>query len=341
MPAHPALPFGAGCVLSGAAARPALAPPPRARAEAEGPFFEPHALPRSGYDLRLRAAYYTARRDVFDAPVFLFAQPLRRLSADALHIELDLRIAITSHLAFQALMPVSARFVHATFDGLLVSQRQQLAPAELSLSNVGLADPTLLVAYRVLRSAALDGYLEGGSRVALSDNPGGLTLPRQVPLGTGQSALLLGAGAGLRAGRLSASLAYRFEYYPGNAATYLIRRVGPQGYTSGSLDARVGHSVHAEAAYAVSSALSARITPVWSAIELPELVTPQGSVRWLEGSFLQELAVAVEVRFQYDARHAIALAYREPLLASWNDDPFFPIAMPARGVGVTWHASGF
>jgi hypothetical protein len=312
-----------------------------ANAQAEGPFFEASASPRAGFELRLSAAYFAATRERFAAPVFLFAQPVQSIAAQELRVELDLRLHLTHRLALQAIVPASARFVRTRFDAVLISPRQALAPRELELSNAGIADPSLTLAYRLFRGEVLAIYAEGGARVALSDNPGGLTLPRQIPLGTGQTGWLLGAGMSVRDGRWSASAAYHFEYDPGNAATYLLRRVAAQAYTSGSLAARTGHHARAAIAYTLAERLSARLFAHWSALELPELVTRQGNVRFLAGAFLQELALGAELRFAYDARHSVALGLHWPLLHSFTDDPFFPITIPARGAQIAWHARGY
>lgn len=321
----------AGCALVAA----------RAHAQELGPFFEPEAFPRSGYELRVRAVYHAASRTHFATPVFLFATPVQRIAARELRLQFDVRLALTPQLALQAIVPLSARFADVRFDGLLVSSSQQLASVSHQFSNFGLSDPTLLLSYRVLQLPWLEAYAEGGTRMALSDNPGGQTLPRQLPLGTGQSALLLAAGASAHVGRSALSAVYRFEYDPGHAATYLIREVGPQAYTSGSLDSRIGHSVVAQGSYLVLPWLSLRLTPEWSVMQLPRLLTRQGSVHWLAGEYLQEFALSLELRWHLSSQQALALDYRQSLLSSWTHDPFFPIAMPRNGLGVTWLARGF
>lgn len=319
-----------------------VAAPGAARAQdLPGPFFEAGALPRSGYDVRLHASYFAATRRDFAAPVFLFGQPVARIEAQELRIALDMRLALSSHLAVQAVVPISTRFASVRLRDVLISQRQLLEGAELELSNVGIADSVLTAAYRVFRSERWALYGEASGVISLGDNSGGLTVPRYLPIGTGQSALRLGAGASLDAGSVRGSAAFRFDYYPGNAAAYLVRRVGTQGYTSGSLDSRTGYHVSAQGTYAFSAALDARLSARWSAVELPRLVTREGSVRFLSGDLLQEVDLGVELRWQFDPQQSLGIELRTPLLASHDRDPFFPIAMPERGLGLTWQATGY
>jgi hypothetical protein len=312
-----------------------------ARAQGDGPFFEPLSLLRTGYELRVSLRYHVVTREDFATPVFLFPQPVARIAAHELRAMFDLRLAITPALAVQVVVPVALRLVDARLFGLLVSADELLPDRDLDLDSFGLGDPTLALSYRFIQGPVFAAFAEGGSRLAIDDNPGALTLPTRVPLGSGQNALFAGVGANLRRGALQASLAYRFEYRPSNAAAYLVRRVSPQGYTSGSLSSRIGQAVRAELAYAWSPVWSVRLTPEWSVIEFPELVTNQGDVAFSRISWLHDLALGLELRLRVHARHVLALVYRQPLLSSSDDDPLFPIEIPAQGVGVAWHASGF
>jgi hypothetical protein len=117
--------------------------------------------------------------------------------------------------------------------------------------------------------------------------------------------------------------------------------VSAQGYTSGGLSSRIGQRVSVQGAYTLSRNWSVHVAPEWSVIDLPRLATRDGDFDWLSGKQLQELAVGVEIRWHFQPQQLIALSCRAPLISSADEDPFFPIAIPSRGVGVAWHATGF
>jgi hypothetical protein len=312
-----------------------------ARAQSSGPFFEPQALPRTGYELRVSLRYHDVSRDEFAAPVFLVAQFPLQIHARELRAELDLRMALTPALAVQVVIPLATRSVSAQFYGLQVSSDEQLTAPSRTLSSTGMADPTLALAYRFLRWQGWAAHADLGGRLAIDDSPGAFTFPTRVPLGTGQNLLYAGIGGSVRLGRLDVSVAYRFEYSPGNAATYLIRRIGPQSYTSGSLAPRIGHAVQAEAAYAIAPQWSVHLAPEWTSTQFPELETSAGALAWSSIRWLHVLMIGVELRWQFAAAHTLALGYRHDLISDVADDPFFPIEIPSRGLGLSWHVAGF
>ena len=311
-----------------------------AHADERGPFFEPQALPRPGYELRLSLRYNDIERTDFDTPVFLMPQPARRIEARELRLVFDLRASVTRALALQAIVPLSLRAVDVELEGLLVSVDEQLARRTLELSSWGLSDPELGVAYRFLQSAAFGAYGDAGVGIPLDDNPGAWTLPERVPLGTGQARFYLGIGASLQHDALGASLAYRFAYSPGYTATYLIRR-NAQGFTNGSLAASTAHRVTAMLGYAITRAFSLHLTPEWVMREQPLLVERDATVAFLSERWLHEIAIEAALRLHLDEHHLLELGYRHLLLEAFNQDPFFPIAIPERGVGLSWHVTGF
>jgi len=241
----------------------------------------------------------------------------------------------------QVVVPLAARWVDALFHELQVSSDEQLTAQSRELSSVGMADPTLALAYRFLRWRGWAAHADLGARLASDDNPGAFTFPARPPLSTGQNLLYAGVGGSVRLGRLDISAAYRFEYSPGNAATYLIRRISPQSYTSGALASRIGNAVQAEAAYAIAERWSLRLAPEWTSTQFPELQTNAGAVAWSATTWLHVLVIGVEVRWQLAAAHSLALGYRHDVISDVADDPFFPIQIPSRGVGLSWHVAGF
>jgi hypothetical protein len=304
-----------------------------------GPFFEPDALVSSGYELRVSADYHDALRTDFSRPLFAFAQGLSRLHAQELVLQFDLRISLTPALALQIVLPWTVREVAARSVGLEVSADQVLGPRAWSLSSWGLADPTLAAGYRLWRAKPWAAYAELGATIPIDDNPGSPVLPERVPLGTGQHELFLGAGATLEA-PIAASLNYRFGYSPGEHAAFLVRRVANQSFTSGALAPFAHHHIHAAAELALTRVVSVRIAPALDITQVPLLIERGGSRLLLRERAIVELDLSAAVRFRLNATHRLEVRGSWPLIAATDIDPFFPIVMPARGVGIAWFIAG-
>jgi hypothetical protein len=310
-----------------------------ARAEPLGPYAELDALAEPGYELRLSVDYYTAQRADFRQLIFLVDQPLARIDAYELRTTFDLRMSITRHLALQAIVPLTVRGADVELQPLVVSRSQVLAGQTLRLRGAGLADPTMALGYRIVECGDARVQLELGTRVPIDDNPGSPVLPERLPLGTGQNQLFAGASASLQLGRVELGLGYRFEYQPGSTATYLVRRVGAQGYTSGALDIFTGHRVSALIAYAFDHVWSVRLAPDFHADEQPRLVERSGTSAFLADRFRFELLFEASLQAQLGEHHALRLGWSQPLLIGWDKDPFFPISIPAQGIGLTWRVT--
>ena len=307
-----------------------------ARAEPLGPFFELDSLVEPGYELRLSVAYYTAERSDYRQLVFLVAQPVQRITSYELRSELDFRLSISKQLALQAVLPVTVRAADVELQNVVVARSQALPGQTLELRGAGVADPTLALGYRVLELEMFRVQLDLGTRVPLDDNPGSPILPERLPLGTGQNQLFVGAGGGLRAGRFELSLGYRFEYHPGSTATYLVRQIGTQGYTSGALDSFLAHRVSAAVSYALDSVWSAQLAPDFRADEQPLLVERDSTTQFLPDQYRYELLFSASIEARFDPHNALRLRYSQPLLHGWDEDPFFPISIPEQGVRLTW-----
>lgn len=303
-----------------------------------GPFFEPQSLTERGYELRVSLDYHAAVRDDFSRPIFLIAQPLERLAAHELGVRIDLRLSLTPRVALQLTLPWAIRELSGRTAGLQVSREEVLPPREFSLEGSGLADPLLGIAYAFHDQAPWRAYAELGAMIPLDDNSGSAIFPERVPSGTGQHVLFAGIGATL-SHPIPLSLAYRFEYSPGEHATYLIRRAGSQVFTSGALGPFASNRFRGAAALPLFSALALWIFPEWSICQLPVLIENGASRRVQNETWRQELVLGAALRLQLGA-HRLELHGSLPLLQSQNLDPFFPIVVPARGVGVAWHVVG-
>ena len=254
--------------------------------------------------------------------------------------ELDLRVGIARGLALQAVVPIVYRSVETTLDAVVISPSQVLEPASFTRDGFGLGDATLGLSLRFVECPLLSAFADLGTLVPLDDNPGSPTLPERIPAGAGQSALFLGLGAVLSTGSLATTLSYRIAYSPGDNATYLVRRVGNQGYTSGALAPWLTHQVTAQLAYTATPLLQLMLRPDWRYAEQPALVARDGTIPIPGPSGRHELGIEVVLRFTLNAHHSIAVGNRYTLLESHSDDPFYPLVMPMRGPSLTWQVTG-
>jgi hypothetical protein len=307
-----------------------------AHAEPLGPYADLGSLPEPGFELRLSVNYYTAERQDFRELVFLVDQPLARIDAYELRTTADLRVSVTRHLALQAVLPVTVRGANVELQPVVVSRTQLLAGQTLHLRGAGLADTTMALGYRIIDCDETQVQAEAGTRVPIDDNPGSPVLPKRLPLGTGQNQLFVGVGGNLRIGRVELGLNYRFEYQPGSAATYLVRQVGVQGYTTGALDIFTAHRITGLFVYAFDDVWSLRIAPDFRADEQPRLVERDGTNTFLQDRFRFELLFEASLEAKLGEHHALRLGWTQPLLIGWDEDPFFPISIPAQGIGLTW-----
>lgn len=304
-----------------------------------GPYFEPQSLEPAGYELRVSADYHDASRSDFTRPIFLIAQGLSRLHARQLAIAFDLRLSITPSLALQIVLPWLVRDVAARGVALVVSADQSLPARAWTLASWGLGDPTIALGYRFWRAAPWSAYGELGATIPIDDNPGAASFPQRVPLGTGQHELFLGAGATLDR-PLALSFSYRFGYSPGEHAAFLVRRVANQSYTSGALGEFAHHRFNAAGELPLSKLFSIRLAPSLTFMQAPTLIE-RGGGRLLEREKVAiELDLAAAVRLRLADTHRLELRGSLPLVAATDLDPFYPIVIPARGVGIAWFFVG-
>ncbi|HKP62138.1 MAG TPA: hypothetical protein VJV78_35645 [Polyangiales bacterium] len=291
-----------------------------------------------GFELRFSVDYHTASRDDFSRPIFLIAQPLEQLTAHQLTVRADLRLSITPRLALQISLPWAWRGLDGRTSGLVISGDQALAGIDFSLSGSGVGDPLLGLAYRFWTKRPWRAWADLGATIPIDDNPDSSIFPRRVPIGTGQHMLFVGAGVSLEQ-PIPISLAYRFGYSPGEHATYLVRRTAAQSFTSGALGPYIRQRISAAASVPLFSVLSLWLMPEWLINEQPLLVERGGSRMVQYESWTHELNLQLALRVQLGP-HRLELHGSLPVLGSWDADPFFPITIPERGVGVTWQLVG-
>ena len=87
------------------------------------------------------------------------------------------------------------------------------------------------------------------------------------------------------------------------------------------------------------SVLSLWLMPEWLINQQPLLIERAGSRQVQYESWTHELNLQLALRVQL-GHHRLELHGNLPVLGSWDLDPFFPITIPERGVGVTWQFVG-
>ena len=310
-------------------------------ASAQGPFAEPGTLSRPGVEVRVSPSYRWATRDDFSRPVFLFARPTARVEASELRTDLRLKLSIVADLAVQLTVPLTYRHARVVTQGLVVSADQVLPPQQHTLRSFGLGNSGLAASYRIHPLEDLEVYGDLGTRIPLDDNPGSSTFPTRFPLGAGQSEFFAGLGAHLGLGRTTVGLAYHYSYFPGNTASYLIRRVGNQSYTNGSLSAFEHHRIGGLLQLDPNAHFRLRLWPTYTARVVPLLNNRSGVVALQRERWLHELGFRLELGVRVGTHSWLQLHYSQPVIESWTLDPLFPLIMPDQGVGLAWQITDY
>ncbi|MDH5675840.1 MAG: hypothetical protein OEZ06_27190 [Myxococcales bacterium] len=288
------------------------------------------------YQVGIHSAFHYAARDDFEYPVYLFQQRLQRLVASELRAKLQLGVSITPRLSFEVGLPLAYRHALVTLDWVVISPEQALGPLEHSLSGFGLADPSLAFGYRVAEFGAWSFSGRFGSVIGLDDNPASNTFPRRMPLSTGQSQVFASGRLALALGAVEAALDYRFAYFVGSAATYLVRRVGNQSYASGGFGDFLGHRLELQTRIGLTKSLSLLLLPRAEVSEVPRLMQQSERIEVFDFRFLYELYAAAGIELELASEHHLQLRASLPLFQAFQSDPFFPLRMPERGLSLIW-----
>lgn len=292
---------------------------------------------RPRYEVTLAVSARAATRDDFSRQIFLLQQPLRRLQVRELRYTLGLHVDVTPALYLRAELPITQRHLQATIAELVVSADEVVPPLERELSGFGLADPTLAIGYRPL-AGELSFDVELAAVVAIQDNPASNTFPRQLPLSTGQSEYFGALGPRLQLDGLTAAITYRLGLFPGSPATYLVRRIGNQSYASGALAHFFEHTLRGELAVELFEPVWLELAGDYRQTDQPQIVVDGKGFGFLPETHRWTVGGELGLRFGVARAHDIELRYRHLFREDWYEDPFFPIAIPDRGLTLTWIA---
>jgi len=293
-----------------------------------------------GYRVSLEARQTHATRSEFDEAVFLFAQPVERIVADQLSLSLELRYGLARDLELSAALSVAHRTAAARFAPVVISPEQTLAPVWIELENQGFLDPELGARYRVFEAGPLAFDSSLSVTLPSDDNSAGQTLPKKLPLSTGQASICLAPSLSLGFERLFFALDYALGYHPSAAATYLVRRVDNQSYVNGALSDFFTHDFRLSAAFHANDIATLELSLFGAVEQNPALIEGGQELPFVHELLRYELGASVAAGFRLSRRQSLTLGYDAPFARAWESDPFFPIALPEQGLRITWSLTG-
>lgn len=295
-------------------------------------------LPAYQISIETRVGY--ARRYDFSEPVFLFQQPVDTIVAHEVRTELTLEAELFPALVLRVMVPFSNREADVLFAPILISQEHQVAPRWLDLDSHGVADPKAELVVRPYETERLKTEIVGGVSIPRDDNPGSNTVPKRLPLGTGQSEFYLEPTLQFEISAWAFGSQYHLGFHPGNTASYLVRKVGVQSYASGALGPYLGHVVSAWGQWSVGR-WHYRVTPSLTVDENPFIIE-RGQAYQISSSLLRyDLGLEARLLIDLVAEHRVGLFFKHWFLRAWEEDPFFPIQIPDQGFGIFWQKQGF
>jgi hypothetical protein len=300
----------------------------------------PDSLEHDGYRLSLetRQSHVTGRH--FSEPLLLFQQPVERISVDQLKLALGVRFALSDDFELSATLSVAHRRAAVRLAPIVLSPEQTLPATWLELENFGFLDAKLGAFYRVFELGPSAFGVGANVTLPTDDNPASHTLPKKVPLSTGQARASLAPTISLAFERFHFTFDYELAYHPTAAATYLVRRIENQSYVNGALGDFFTHDFRLVAAFRASELVTLELSPFGAIEQNPTLIDRGQKLPFVYRLLRYELGASARVRLRLSRRHALTLSYEQPFLRDWEADPFFPIVLPEQGFGVAWRLSG-
>ena len=295
---------------------------------------------RDGYAVAITAyEHYATRRDFRD-PVFLFQQPVEEVRVHELGLRLNLDLDLVLGLGLAIELPFVYRRAAVRYAPVWISLDQRTPATNRELSAAGMTDPALAVRYRLLARETHGATLAAGVRVPVDDNPGSGAAPEQLPLGTGQREWFLHAEFAATFEPFRFELEYHFGYHPGDASTYLVRRISGSQVASGVLGDFIGHRAGLGVVVLPEAPFSIQLAPSFRIDENPPLIEQGKEYALTRERLRYEVGLEARLHARLGRGHRLELFYEQPLLAAYDEDPFFPIAVPAQGFGVAWRVTG-
>jgi hypothetical protein len=290
--------------------------------------------PRPGYELWLEAHERFATRRHFDEPVFLVQAPVDEIRVRELGFTLGLRLGLLLGLSARFELPFVHRRAAIHYAPLLVS-RDEFAPSFWSeLQGSGLRESVVALDYELWSGRHTAASLGAGAVIPGDDNPGGGLAPERLPPGTGQSEWFLEGTLGARFSVLALELGYHGGYHPGDASTYLVRRLGGDQVASGVLGDYTTHRLRLAAVLFPSARVSLSLAPSLWLDENPPLVVKGREYRVFRDHLRAELGLEARLSARLGGGHRLELFAADVFLNAHEQNPFFPLDVPERGFGL-------
>lgn len=294
--------------------------------------------PRPGYEIWLEAHERFATRTDFERPVFLLQAPVDEIRVQEHGLTLGLRLGLLLGLSARFELPFVYRRAAIHYAPLVVS-RDELAPSFWDeLEGTGLAGPVVALDYELWRGRRFAASLGAGAVIPEDDNPEGALAPARLPPSTGQSEWFLEGSLGAHFSALSFELGYHGGYHPGDASTYLVRRLGGDQIASGVLGDYTTHRLRLRAVAFPSARVSLSLTPSLWLDENPPVVSEGREYSVFPERLRTELGLEARLSARLGNGYRLELFAEDVFLNAYERDPFFPIAVPERGFGLAFRA---
>ncbi|MEE2961864.1 MAG: hypothetical protein VYA34_14100 [Myxococcota bacterium] len=288
------------------------------------------------YSLELALGFAMGDRTNFNAPPYLFPYLMEHIQSRAIRFNLDLILSLTERTKIQFNFPLIAREVWATQSGLQVSSDQTLPPKSHQYLDVGAQQPSLNMAYQFARYDWGYFALETGVSFPVG-NPGiSSGFPKSIPTSHERVRYSLGGSSLIHIENFSIAANYLFHIYPGNSASYLLRRFHSNFFTNGSFVFHYTHQVKSRLNYQISRDFTLALTPSWQLIFPPDLKDYNGITSYVRYKMVHEILMGAAIQYRIDSKQSLSITLTEPIISNWDRDPFFPITLPTRSIGIAW-----
>lgn len=305
-------------------------------ARADGTPEKAEPSPRPGYEVWLEVHERFATRRDFDEPVFLVQAPVDEIRVQELGLTLGLRLGLLLGLSARFELPFVQRRAAIHYAPLVVS-RDEFAPSFWTeLQGSGLRAPVVALDYELWNGHHAAVSLGAGAVIPGDDNPGGALAPERLPPSTGQSEWFLDGSFGVRFPALALALGYHGGYHPGDASTYLVRRLGGDQVASGVLGDFTTHRFRLGAVLFPSARVSLSLAPSLWLDENPPLVVKGREYQIFRERLRAELGLEARLSTHLGGGYRLELFAADVFLNAHERDPFFPLDVPERGFGLAF-----